>query len=422
MTGDDSPHHPHGTPPRRYLFALIDAGGTVPPELGVARRLVDRGHEVTVLADETLAEAVRRTGAAYLPRATAPSGTFRDWNLTPLALARTMADHMMVGPAPDQAADTLMAIDAVQPDLVVASSLAVGAMVAAEVRGVPFDLLIPNVYPFPAEGMPPFGAGLAPARGPFGPLRDRIFSTAGVRLFDRYALPGINTLRSEYSLAPIPTTWAQMRFARRHLILTSRSFDFPARMPENARYVGPILDDPAWAATQPWIPPAGDEPLVLVAMSSTFQNHVGCMQKIVDALSSLPVRAVVTTGPAVPTNAISAPAHVSVVSSAPHGEVLRQAALVVTHGGHGTVVKTLAAGVPLLVLPHGRDQSDNAVRVTTRGAGIALSRRAGAPRMARAATTILTRPIYREAAERLGKAIAHDAEHNGLIEELEQVQ
>ena len=422
MIGEESPEVlTQGTQPRRYLFALIDAGGTVPPELGVARRLVDRGHNVTVLADEALADQIRRTGAAHLPRTTAPAGTFRDWDMTPLALARVVADHMMVGPAPGQAEDTSAAIDTSRPDLVVASAFAVGAMVAAEARGVPFDLLIPNVYPFPAEGMPPFGLGLAPAGGPLGPIRDRLFRAAGIRLFDRYALAGINALREKYSLEPISTTWAQMSSARRHLILTSTSFDFPSRMPENARYVGPVLDDPAWAAEEAWTPPAGDGPLVLVAMSSTFQNHVACMQRIVDALGTLPVRALVTTGPSVRTDAISAPAHVSVVRSAPHNEVLREAGLVVTHGGHGTVLKSLAAGVPLLVLSHGRDQADNAVRVITRGAGIAVSRRAGALRIARAVTEILTVPDYREAAQRLGRGVARDAAHNTLIDELEEV-
>ena len=50
--------------------------------------------------------------------------------------------------------------------------------------------------------------------------------------------------------------------------------------------------------------------------------------------------------------------------------------VVVTHGGHGTVMKALAAGVPLVILPHGRDQADTAARVTARSAGIALKRTA----------------------------------------------
>jgi len=52
-----------------YLFMLTDDGGTVPPELGVARRLVDRihrVHRVTVLADDGYRESANRPGAAAL--------------------------------------------------------------------------------------------------------------------------------------------------------------------------------------------------------------------------------------------------------------------------------------------------------------------------------------------------------------------
>jgi UDP:flavonoid glycosyltransferase YjiC (YdhE family) len=205
------------------------------------------------------------------------------------------------------------------------------------------------------------------------------------------------------------------------LVLTSAAFDFPAVLPANARYVGPILDDPVWATDQGWSPPAGDEPLVLVAMSSTFQNHVGCLQRIVDALGSLRVRGLVTTGPAVPTDAIRAPANVTVVASAPHREVMRQASLVVTHGGHGTVIKALAAGLPLVILHHGRDQGDNAVRVVARGAGVAVSRRASAPKIALAIAKVLGTAAYREAAARLGQAILRDAAGTALLDELESL-
>lgn len=409
----------HGTP-RTYLFALTDAGGTVPPELGVARRLVDRGHRVTVLADESMADQVRRTDAVFRPWTSSPAGEFRDWQLrSPTAQASGMADHMIVGPAPGQAADTVSAIDEIEPDLVVASSFAVGAMIAAEARGLPFDILIPNAYPLPAIGMPPFGMGLTPARGPLGRQRDRFVSAAGARLMDRYTLERINALRTEYRLDPVTTSWHQQGHARRQLVLTSAAFDFPASLPENARYVGPILDDPAWAHDETWTAPPGEGPLVLVAMSSTFQNHVECLQRIADALGTLPVRGLVTTGPPVAPDAIRAPANVTVTRSAPHSEVMRQASLVVTHGGHGTVIKTLAAGLPLVVLHHGRDQADNAARVTTRGAGVAVSRRAPARTIARAVAEVLGSPAYRRAAAKLGQAVARDAAGSALVDELE---
>jgi hypothetical protein len=57
--------------PRHYLFAIVDGGGNVPPQLGTARRLVDRGHSVTVLAEDSVAPDVRATGAAprrWVPR------------------------------------------------------------------------------------------------------------------------------------------------------------------------------------------------------------------------------------------------------------------------------------------------------------------------------------------------------------------
>ena len=131
------------------------------------------------------------------------------------------------------------------------------------------------------------------------------------------------------------------------------------------RYVGPVLDDPAW--TQPWSPPEGEDPLVLVAMSSTYMEQHVTLQTVVDALGTLPVRGLVTTGPALDRRAVSAPDNVTVVSSAPHNRVLEHASVAVTHGGHGTVMKCLAAGVPMVVMPHGRDQKDNGVRVVARG-------------------------------------------------------
>ncbi len=406
--------------PRTYLFALTDAGGTVPPELGVARRLADRGHRVTVLADESMADQVRRTDAAFRAWTSGPAGEFRDWELrSPMSQASAMVDHMVVGPAPGQAADTVAMIDAILPDLVVTSFFAVGAMIAAEERGLPFDVLIPNVYPLPAKGMPPLGMGMAPARGPLGRQRDRFVNAASARLMDRYALKPVNALRTQYRLVPVETTWGQLHRARRQLVLTSAAFDFPAALPENARYVGPILDDPAWATDEPWTAPTGEGPLVLVAMSSTFQNHVECLQRITDALGSLPVRGLVTTGPAVSADAIHAPANVTVTVSAPHSRVMRHASVVVTHGGHGTVIKTLAAGVPLVVLHHGRDQADNAVRVTSRGAGVAVSRRAPARTIARAVSEVLDSPAYRRAAAKLGHAVARDAAGSALLDELE---
>jgi MGT family glycosyltransferase len=409
------------SPSRTYLCALIDGGGTVAPELGIARRLIERGHRVTVLAEHTLGEQVRQTGAEFVPW-TESWGQFEDWQLrTPSRLLRGMADQMFLGPAPTQAEDTLAAISRVRPDLVLTSFPALGAMIAAESAGVAFDVMLPNVYALPAEGMPPFGVGFSPARGPLGRQRDRVMRVMSATLFDRYSLAQINRFREEFGLHPLAHSWDQLHEARRELVLTSPAFDFPAKVPDNVRYVGPILDDPSWAQRDRWMPPAGRAPLVLVALSSTFQNQAESLKRIAAALATLPVRGVLTTGPAIAPEAIRAPKNVVVVAAAPHREILAETSVVVTHGGHGTVLKALAAGVPLVVLPHGRDQADNAVRVTTRGAGMRLSRRASPARIARAVTDVANLPRYRRAARELGTAIQHDVETSTLFAELEDV-
>ncbi len=133
------------------------------------------------------------------------------------------------------------------------------------------------------------------------------------------------------------------------------------------------------------------------------------------------MRGIVTTGPALEPGLIEAAPNVVVVANAPHRVVLRHAAAVVTHGGHGTVVKALAAEVPLVVLPHGRDQVDNAVRVTARGAGVKVKRTASAATIADAVREVLNDPTYQQAAAWLGAAIRADATSTTVIDELESV-
>jgi len=250
--------------PRTYLFALTDGGGTVPPEVGAARRLVERGHRARVLAEDSMAPEVRATGATFVPWPTAPNrpdrdpanDPLRDWEAPSLlAQARDLGDRLIAGPAPRYARDVLAAVDDERPDLVVTSVFAFGAMAAAQSRGIPFDVLVPNVYALPAPGRTPFGAGLKPARGPLGRVRDRAVTALSTRVFDRYTRDGLNALRADLGLAPLDRSWEQLGAARRQLVMTSPAFDLPGPLPPNARYVGPVLDDPAWADDAPWSAP-----------------------------------------------------------------------------------------------------------------------------------------------------------------------
>lgn len=295
-----------------------------------------------------------------------------------------------------------------------------GTMVGAEAAKVPFAVLVPNIWMLPTPGVPPIGPGFAPARGVVGHVRDAALRAASNRILRR-GLPRLNAARAEHGLAPLSALFDQVLGADRVLVLTSAAFDFAApKVPANVRYMGPVLDDPDWAEawSAPWTE-GNDDPLVLVAFSSTFQDQGAQLRRIVDALSGLEVRAVVTLGQAIDPAEVTAAPNVAVVNSAPHAPILREASLVVTHCGHGTTLKALAAGVPLVCMPMGRDQNDTAARVVHHGAGRRLSPKASTAKIAAAVERVLSDDSYRRAAERLATAITDEQQRTDPASELE---
>jgi MGT family glycosyltransferase len=414
------------TTPKRYLFAIIDGGGTVPADTSVLRAMVERGHDVRVLADRVLAPDIETTGAEHVPWDRAPqrpdldpkSVIMKDWDTsTPFQAFARVRDGAMVGPADLFAADVRAELQRRPADVVVGNFFVFGAQIAAEAERVPFAFLVSNLLSFPGSGTPPLGPGFKPARGPLGRARDTAVNRLMARLFDK-GLDHLNEVRVENGLEPIGSVLQNFERADRLLLMTSRAFEYEQFFPPpNVRLVGPRLDDPVWVGD--WTPPAGDDPLVLVAMSSTFMDHADVLQRIATALGELPVRGLVTTGPAIPAGSIDAPANVTVVERAPHSEVLRHAAAVVTHAGHGTVIKALAAGVPVVALPLGRDQLDNAARVAHHGAGLRLKAKASPETIAGAVRRVLEEPRFGESARRLAAAIAAETARDRAVEELE---
>jgi MGT family glycosyltransferase len=414
------------TQPKRYLFAIIDGGGTVPADTSVIRALVRRGHDVRVLADRVLAPDIETTGAEHVPWDRAPqrqnldpqSVIMKDWDTkTPFQAFGRVRDGAMVGPAALFAADVRAELKRRPADVIVGNFFVFGAQIAAEAEGVPFAFLVSNLLSFPDSGTPPLGPGLKPARGPLGRARDAALNRVMARLFNK-GLDQLNEVRRANGLEPRASVLENFERADRLLLMTSRAFEYESfTAPPNVRVVGPRLDDPAWVGD--WTPPAGDDPLVLVGMSSTYMDHADVLQRVTSALGRLRVRGIVTTGPAVPVEAIEAPANVTVVERAPHREVLRHASAIVTHAGHGTVIKALAAGVPVVALPLGRDQLDNAARVAHHGAGLRLKPNAKPDAIAKALRRVLDDPSFAANAERLAAAIAAETAEDRAAQELE---
>lgn len=411
----------------QILMTTWHGGGTTPPLMSVARALTAGGHEVRVLADEVLRSSVQAAGAVHVPWTRAPQRTtgergedyIRDWEPDdPMQEFARMRDRIAVGPAADYAADVRAEIDRHRPAVLLTETFLLGALVAAEAAGVPAVVLNPTINMVPAEGVPPFGPGFMPATDEAERERDRMVAAQMAAAWNQ-ALPAMNRAREEQGLPPLAHVLQQTTSAARVLVMTSQAFDFQGSVPPVVRYVGPRLDDLDWA--QPWVGDGSSEPLVLVSMSSDFQDHVAVLQRAVDGLAELPVRGLVTTGRGVSPSEVAAPSNVEVVRSAPHRAVLSQASAVVTHGGHGTVIKALAAGVPVVCLPLGRDQNDVAARLVHCGAGVRLPADAGPEVVGDAVRTVLSDPSYRAAAGRIAAAIDAELAEDRAVEEIEDV-
>ena len=417
------------TKPLNFLFTTWEGGGNMTPVRVAARKLLARGHRVRVMSDECNQAEFEGAGLEFASWRRAPSRkdrspdsqTFRDWAAaTPQeGLLSVIRDHW-AGLALAYAEDVIEELRREPADLVVTSEMLFGVMAACESMGQPFVNFCPNISIAPLPGVPPLGPGLAPARNDGERAMHAEIAKGSMAMFDS-GLPGLNAARAALGLPALEHLLDQFRAAEAELLATSPAFDFPSSaLPERVRYVGPQIADPLWARawTSPW--PASDKrPLVAVSFSTTFQNHAAVLQKIVDALATLPVRVLVTLGGAIRAEELKPGSNCVVVESAPHTEVMREAAFVVTHGGHGTVMSALLSRVPMLVIPHGRDQNDNAMRVTERGAGLSLMPGAPVEELREACRRLLNEPSFRKAAKELGDKVAADTENSTVVQELE---
>src|SRR5262245_51136021 len=169
----------------RYLFVMWEGGGTVPPELGVARRLIARGHHVRVIGDPTIEASASGAGCGFTPWRDAPhvaslrpeDAVVRDWeSKSPLKMFAAIRDGLLCGPALRFAKEVLAELAAHPADVVVADMVMLGGVIAAEKAKLPTAVLIPNLYPFPTAGRPMIGSGMAPLGGPLGKLRDALLA------------------------------------------------------------------------------------------------------------------------------------------------------------------------------------------------------------------------------------------------------
>ena len=149
--------------------------------------------------------------------------------------------------------------------------------------------------------------------------------------------------------------------------------------------------------------PEGGEPLVLVAPSTAQDPELRLVRTSLESLAGEPVRVVATANRREPGGPLpEAPANAMVVDWLSYSQLMPEAALVVCHGGHGTVARALAAGTPVLCCPAVGDMAENSARVAWAGAGLMLPWRLTGPAPLRwAVRRILADPEFARRAQQI---------------------
>jgi UDP:flavonoid glycosyltransferase YjiC (YdhE family) len=416
----------------RVFQTLLAFSGNAPPQLALTRKLVERGHEVRVLAHRAARARVVGTGAEFVQfRRAQPNmdmalrehDSLRDWEArTRIGAALRVRDNLLVGLLLDTARECAELLKSHAADVVVLDWMLPGAAVAAEGAGMPAVALVHCPLPLPIDGAPPLGSGLRPMGGRLGVVRDRLLGRAVSRLFAP-GLPVLNQARAEQGLEPLDEWYAQLLGVDAIYVMTARELDFSSRgtLPANVSYVGHAFEayaEKEWRS--PW-PDANRDPLVVVSFSTSYMNQLRSVQRVLDALAGLPVRVLLTAGPALDAEHLRIPANTRAVAFVPHRMVSPHAALVVTHAGWQTVNAALADGVPLVCIPGGRDQPDNAVRVVLAGAGVRVRNNASTRTLRAVIAAAIEDPTLLSGARAMATALGRKDGAVAIADQLEQL-
>src|SRR4051812_34079405 len=363
----------------KVLIATWDGAGNLVSTLGIAQRLAQHGADVRVLGHASISERSGEHGWGFRT----PQHTFNYVSTAPLPPADEMPMLAReVWFSENVVRDVRDELAAEPADVLIADAMLIGALCAGQAEGVPTVAL--------------FHTATALFRA--GPMVDMMLTPM---------VPAVNAMRADLGLAPVERISEIHDACALSIVAAPKEFEPGLAMPANAIHVGPILDGPPLTRSTEELDTAdGPDLVVVVSLSTSFQGQAETLQRLADALAALPIRVVVTTGPAVDPQRIRAGANTRVARYVPHDGLFPQAALVVTHAGLGTVMSALSHGVPMLCMPMGRDQFFNAERVAALHAGRVLDAGSDTGEIRDAVMELLDDPAARDGAKAAAGLIA----------------
>jgi MGT family glycosyltransferase len=412
----------------RFLITCWPFVGHLYPQISAAHALRDRGHGVAFYSHESARAVVEGQRFTFFPFEHVDEQRFERIHALEAEVPATQPKYrtlsvamrayrdMLAGSIPEMVADLQPIVGAWRPDVIITDpALWASILVLWELTGVPVALLTQMIGSMiPGPDAPPWGPGLPPPRT----FRTRLLARAaqvGVDLVAYNMRQYVNRIRARYGLRPMGCSVNE--FTGRlplYLIPSVPELDYNRRdQPSNVHYIGPcVWTRPAGTGSLDWLNELPvDRPWVHVTEGTAQYQEPFLLRAAARGLGGQPLEVILTTGqcsrdPAT-LGLYPLPANVHVDRWVSHEDLLPRCAAIVTTGGAATVLASLKAGVPLVVVPTFWDKSDNAQRVVEAGVGLRLSPRHCTPDRVRAAVLrLIEEPVFRDNARRMARRFA----------------
>ncbi len=349
------------------LWACWDGGGNLTPSIGIARELEGRGHQVRFHGRPEMVDRARAAGLTAEPLAQSRTDLDR-YDFLPLPTVFGFTSSAAVGE------ELVELVAATAPDVVVIDAMFSTALQVAPRFERPTVVMLHTFC-------------------------DQILD--GWRA--NFTMQSESRVKAGFTpLDDLDVLWGERD--RLH-VNTLAAFDGPpAQSWTNVVHGAPVLatEPHAVPVELPW---ADDDPIPIVLLSfSTVpeQRSPESLQRALDALAPLPVHVVATTGGVVDPAELTAPANAHLLPFADHDQLMDRATLMLGHGGHGTTMRALRHGLPIVGMPaKGADQVPITQLLERWHVGRGLPGDASVDDLRAAVETVLSDPSYAaEAAER----------------------
>ncbi len=375
----------------RFLITTDPSVGHVTPPMPIARKLVERGHEVVWITGRMYRGRVETTGARFhpLPKEIDP-GEMEIYEFYPqmkelkgLAQIKWIMKHVFL----DACFPLIETLDSIvahfQAEVFVGDITSYGLGFWSEMMGGGLGACITLVpLSLPSRDTAPWGLGLLPGNNLITKGRNRLANFLTYRVLLRDLTKYANSVRRQLGLDRLNGDFMSAMWKMPSLIMhnSTPAFEYPrSDLPENVHFIGPILFKPDHTFQPPhwWSDLKGSEPVILVNQGTLAKNLDDLIVPTIQGLKD--EQMLVVAVPVKEGQLGELPEHVRAEPFIPFGNLLPHVNVMVTNGGYGGTQMALAHGIPLVVAGETEDKMEVAARVEWAGAGINLRKQRPSP-------------------------------------------